>query len=315
MKFFTSARAKINGDSAVALGCFDGVHIGHSKIISETVKVARELSLTSAVWSFQAPPKSVLNEELSSASSVLTPKNEKRALIRKLDVDVLICVPFDLKIAKLSPREFFVDILLKRLNAKHIFCGFNYRFGYRGSGDVSLLRSLCNEFSVSLTVFDEITVGGKTVSSSAIRAFLASGEIERAQEMLGRPFSIRGIVKDGQHLGRTLGFPTVNQELPKDKATVKNGVYLTRVRLGRTTKFGVTNIGMRPTVEGKELVCETHILNYSGNLYGKCLTVEFLKFIRPERKFNSLDELSAQVHLDMRSAIEYSKGNNSEVGL
>ena len=315
MKFYTSARAKINSESAVALGCFDGVHIGHSKIISSTVKKAQELSLTSLVWSFQAPPKSFFGDGVNSSTGVLTPKSEKRALIRKLGVDVLVCVPFNEKIAKLSPREFFVDILVNRLNARHIFCGFNYRFGYKGSGDATLLRELCDEFGVSLTVVDEITVDGNTVSSTAIRAFLASGEVERAHKMLGRPFSIRGIVKDGQHLGRTLGFPTINQEPPKDKAALKNGVYLTRVRLGKGFKFGVTNIGMRPTVNGKEPVCETHILNYSGNLYGKCLTVEFLKFIRPEKKFQSLDELSEQVHQDMQYATEYSKGNNSEVGL
>lgn len=301
MKFYTSARTKINTESSVALGCFDGVHIGHSKIISTAVSTAKERSLTSVVWSFQAPPKGILSEKTDSIT-VLTPPTEKKRLIRNLGVDVLFCVPFNEKIAKLSPRDFFENILIKNLNAKHIFCGFNYRFGYKGEGDTKLLGALCEEFGISLTVIDEITVDNVTVSSSAIRSYLLSGKLENAQKMLGRPFALKGKVNDGQHLGRTLGFPTINQEVPKNKIPIKSGVYLTRVKFGKTLKYGVTNIGMRPTVNGTEPICETHILDFSGNLYGKNVTVEFIKFIRGEQKFNSLDELSKQVNKDISEA-------------
>ena len=301
MKFYTSARTKINSESSVALGCFDGVHIGHSKIISNAVKVAKENSLVSVVWSFQAPPKVILSEQSESAT-VLTPPSEKKRLIRALDVDILFCVPFNEKIARLSPKDFFEEILIKRLNAKHIFCGFNYRFGYKGSGDSTLLQALCKEYGISLTIVDEVSIAQSTVSSSAIRTFLANGEIESAQKMLGRPFTLRGKIKDGQHLGRTLGFPTINQDIPKNKLTVKNGVYLTRVEVGKVKKYGITNIGMRPTVNGNEPICETHILDFCGNLYGRYATVEFIKFIRAEKKFNSLDELSKQVNKDISEA-------------
>ena len=303
MIFYSSALAKINTHSAVALGCFDGVHIGHSKIVSSTVAAAKEKSLTSVVWSFQTPPKNILSG--TDTTGLLTPSNEKKRLMRGLGVDVMISVPFNKKIARLTPRDFFENILIKRLGAKHIFCGFNYRFGYMGSGDVTLLRSLCEEFGIALTVVDEVKIDGITVSSSAIRALLSEGMLDKAEKMLGRPFSVCGKVKDGQHLGRRLGFPTVNQEVPNGKTLLKNGVYLTRIKLGKAIKYGVTNIGMRPTVSGKEPICETHILDFDGDLYGKYLTVEFITFLRSEKKFDSLDELSLQVMNDIETAKKF----------
>ena len=305
MKLSTSALASTSLDSAVALGCFDGVHIGHSEIIKKTVEISKSNSLLSVVWSFQAPPKSFFAKNDSSSHELLTTLPEKKSLIRKLGVDLLICVPFDERIAKLNPREFFENIIIGRLNAKHIFCGFNYRFGSGGSGDIALLRSLCDEHSINLTVVDEIKIDVKTVSSSAIRNYLLQGEIESAERMLGRKFSLRGKVREGQHLGRQLGFPTVNQEVPHNKILIKNGVYITRVKFGRVTKYGVTNIGIRPTVGGNEPICETHIIDFCGDLYGKYVTVEFLKFLRSEKKFNSLDELSKQVKKDIEAVKKY----------
>ena len=305
MKLYRSAFTKTEHASAVALGCFDGVHIGHSEIIKSAVKKAHEHSLTSVVWSFEAPPKSFFTKDPDSQSALLTPLSEKRELIKNLGADVLISVKFDEKIARLSPREFFTAILIKRLNAKYIFCGFNYRFGHKGSGDVTLLQKLCEEFSVTLCVVDEIKLDGVTVSSSAIRSYLSAGDVEKAQKMLGRPFFLKGKVKDGQHLGRTLGLPTINQDVANDKLLIKNGVYFTKVSLNGKTKYGITNIGMRPTVNGKYPVCETHILDFNENLYGKTVTVEFLKFLRSEKKFSSLEELTAQVHTDIDIAKKY----------
>ena len=305
MKLYRSAFTKIEQSSAVALGCFDGVHIGHSEIIKCTVKKAHEHSLTSVVWSFEAPPTSFFDKTPNSQSALLTPLSEKRALIKDLGADVLISVKFDEKIASLSPRKFFTDILIDRLNAKYIFCGFNYRFGHKGGGDVALLRELCEEFGITLYVIDEIKLDGVTVSSSAIRSYISNGDVEKAQKMLGRPFFLRGKVKDGQHLGRTLGFPTINQDVTENKLSIKNGVYFTKITFNGKTKYGITNIGLRPTVNGKYPVCETHILDFNGNLYGKTVTVEFLKFLRSEKKFNSLDELTAQVHTDIDLAKKY----------
>jgi len=175
MRFYTSTRPKIKNESSVALGCFDGVHVGHSEIISSAVNAAKKNGLTSIVWSFQTPPKSILSENFNS-SYLLTSLTEKKKLMRELQVDILICVPFNEKIAKLSPRDFFKNIIVNRLNAKQIFCGFNYRFGYMGEGDVKLLQSLCDEFGISLTVLKEITVDGintKNISTKDLHGAIA----------------------------------------------------------------------------------------------------------------------------------------------
>ncbi len=305
MKVYRSAYAKTNSDSAVALGCFDGVHIGHAQIIKNATKEAKKSGLCSVVWSFQAPPKSFfLNEP-----SIITPLSQKRKMIKDLGVDILISTQFNEKIASLTPENFFEDILIGCLRAKHIFCGFNYRFGKGGTGDVKLLQNLCKKFDIKLTVFDEIKLDGNLVSSSAIRSYLLEGDIENAQKMLGRPYYIHEKIKDGQHLGRTLGFPTVNQSVPQNCLPIKNGVYLTKVKFDKKTRYGITNIGMRPTVNGTERVAETNIFDFEGSLYGKYVTVEFIKFIRAETKFASLDELKKQVNKDIQTAKEIIENN------
>ena len=300
MRVYHSAYAKSNRDSAVALGCFDGVHIGHTEIIKNMVKEAKINDLCPIVWSFQAPPKSFFSNE----PAIITPLPQKRKLIRELGAEILISTSFNEKIASLTPKEFFDNILIGCLRAKHVFCGFNYRFGKDGAGDVNLLSELCKSHKIKLTVFDEIKIDSVLVSSSAVRSYLLSGDIESAQRMLGKSYVLREKIKDGQHLGRTLGFPTVNQSIPENCLPIRNGVYLTRVKFLRKTRYGITNVGMRPTVNGKERVAETNIFNFEGSLYGRYVTVEFLKFIRAERKFSSVEELSAQVQKDIQTAKE-----------
>ena len=302
MKLYRSAGSKLrnakNG-SSVALGCFDGVHIGHAKIISEAVGIAKNKGLCSVIWSFEMPPKSILKNE---KGILITPLNEKKRLIRALGADYLVSVPFNEKIASLTPREFFESILIEKLNAKHIVCGYNYRFGRGGSGDAELLRSLCDERGISLTVIREVKINEKTVSSSAIRALLKDGMLKDAEKMLGRRYYIRAKVSDGQHLGRSLGFPTVNQALNAESSPLRKGVYLTQTKINGQIKYGVTNVGNRPTVTENSLVCETHILDFNGSLYGKTLKVEFIEFIRDERKFTSLDDLKKQIEADVKTA-------------
>ena len=303
MKVYHSAYTKIQGNSAVALGCFDGVHIGHTQIIKDATKEAKKSGLCSVVWSFQTPPKKFFSENDQKNISI-TPFQEKRKLIKNLGADVLISTNFDEKIASLSPEDFFENIIIGCLHAKHIFCGFNYRFGKGGKGDVNLLEKLCKKHQIKLSVSDEIKIGEKSVSSSAIRTYLLDGDIENAQKMLGHPCVLREKIKDGQHLGRTLGFPTINQSVPEECLPIKNGVYLTKIKFLKKTKYGITNIGMRPTVQGKERVAETNIFDFEGSLYGKYATVEFIKFIRAERKFDSLEDLTNQVNKDIKTAKE-----------
>ena len=285
----------------VALGCFDGVHLGHESVIREARRIADEMGLELTVWSFEEPPR---NYFAPRSVPLLTDRNEKRARMRSLGADVFLSVPFDADIAGTSPTSFFEDILCEKLCARHLVCGFNFTFGARGAGNTALLRSMCEERGIGLTVMPPVTLGGKEVSSSSIRTAISNGEMRGAASQLGRPYSISATVVNGQHLATSLGFPTANQLFPEKKAVPAYGVYAVRVRLGRRRYFGITNIGMRPTVNGTLLCAETNIFELCEDLYGKQMTVELLHFIRPEKKFDSIDELAARVHEDIRHAKE-----------
>lgn len=283
----------------VALGCFDGVHIGHAELIRRAKRIAAEHALPLAVFSFEKPPR---NFFCSDGIPILTPFEEKKRIMRSLGTDLFVCVRFDFDIAELSAEQFFFGILKEKLKASHLVCGFNYRFGKNGVGDTALLQRLCEENGVTLSIVPPVAIDGITASSSEIRKMLADGNLKSAARLLGRPYSIVSTVVDGQHLGRTLGFPTVNQLFENDATPLRNGVYATRVRMGHSLKSAITNVGVRPTVDGHTLCAETNIFDFDGDLYGKRLRVEFIDFIRPERKFGSVAELSDQVHRDIECA-------------
>lgn len=287
--------------SVVALGCFDGVHLGHRAVILRAVRWAKELGLSSTVFAFESSPK---NYFVPNSVPQLTDREAKIALLEALGVDTVVCVPFDQTIAATSPEDFFYKILCTSLGARHIVCGYNYSFGAKGAGNTELLASLCHAAGVGLSVLPPITIDGTAVSASAIRQALEEGRLDDAYLLLGRFFSIRSAVVDGQHLGRKLGFPTVNQILSHGRVIPKYGVYFSRVSIEGTDKryFGITNVGTRPTVGSEFVGAETHILDFEGDLYGKQVEVELLSFLRSERKFNSIEELSKQVHADIEIA-------------
>ena len=287
--------------SVVALGCFDGVHKGHRAVIERAIAQAKELELSSAVWTFSEPSKNFFTP---GAIPLITSKEEKCKLIEALGVDLVLCLDFDESIANLSPEEFFNDILVGRLSAAHIVCGFNYSFGSKGAGNTELLSKLCEEAGIGLTVLPAVLMEGIDVSSSLIRGFIESGELEQAEKYLGYPFSITAEVIGGKRLARKLGFPTVNITPPAYSVIPKHGVYLTSVSFEGSDGelFGITNIGMRPTVESEALCAETHIFDFDGDLYGKELRVNFLRFIRPERLFDSIEDLKSQVEQDIEIA-------------
>ena len=299
MKSYKTNEFFSDSPSVVALGCFDGVHIGHQTVIKRAVSIAKELSVKSAVWTFDESPRNFFTPY---SSPVITDRDEKRKLMRTLGIDIFVSIPFDIETGALSPEDFFERILLQKLRAVHIVCGFNYSFGKGGAGKTDLLRTLCDENGVGLTVIESIDTNGAPISSSRIREAIESGNIEEAQKYLGRPYSINTIVIDGQKLARRLGFPTVNQVFERGILVPKSGVYITRVTIDSKKHYGITNVGIRPTVGGKTLCAETHILDFSGNLYGKKLRVEFLHFMRPETAFSSIDELSQKVHDDIATA-------------
>lgn len=292
--------------SVVALGCFDGVHIGHRAVIEEAVRIAKASALAGAVWTFAEPPRNFFSP---GSVSVLTDKAQKCRLISELGVDILFCVDFNAEIAALSPEEFFSEIVISKLNAKHVVCGFNYTFGAKSAGDTELLSALCAQHGIGFTSLEPITSGGISVSSSLIRTLIASGNVERAREYLGYPYTIVSSVVDGQKLARRLGFPTVNLLPQKSTVLPKNGVYLSRIDFAENEQelLGITNVGMRPTVKAEEICAETHIFDFDGDLYGKELRVELLHFLRAERLFDSVDDLREQVLKDIESAKKIAK--------
>lgn len=304
MKIYSSINYTSKTPSVVALGCFDGVHLGHKEVIKTARSVSDSLGVPCAVWTFDEPPR---NYFLKNAVPLITDKDQKTSLISALGVDKFISVPFTKETARISAEEFFTEILIKRLKAIHIVCGFNYSFGEGGKGNVEMLKALCEKMKIGLTVLDPISVGDITVSSSAIRDALSSGQVEKANALLGRPFSLKTVVISGQHLARKLGFPTVNQSFPDRMLIPSYGVYVTRVSIeGRSKKYyGITNVGIRPTVGGNAVFAETNIFNFSGDLYGRWVKVEYLHFIREERKFNGIEALASQIDKDIAEAKKY----------
>lgn len=293
-----------NAPSVVALGCFDGVHIGHRAVIEMAVKIAKQMDLASAVWTFGEPPKNFFFPE---SVKLLTDKAEKCRRISDLGVDMLFCVDFTGEIAALTPEEFFSEVVIKKINAKHVVCGFNYTFGAKSAGNTELLSTLCEQHGIGLTVIDPVTYGGISVSSSLIRSLITSGEMQKVSEYLGYPYTLASTVVDGQKLARRLGFPTVNLTPSASIILPKNGVYVSRVDLEGNARelFGITNIGMRPTVKADAICAETHIFDFDGDLYGKELRVELLNFLRAEQLFDSIEELREQVQKDIAAAKDF----------
>ncbi len=287
--------------SVVALGCFDGLHLGHRADIGEARRIADTLGCDLTVWTFEEPPK---NFFAPHSISLITSQNEKKEEMRRLGVDLLVCVPFDQRIQALSAEAFFEEILLKRLKATHLVCGYNYSFGAGGRGNPALLETLCQKAGISLTTIPPVLRNGVAVSSSEIRRAIEEGRLSDATELLGRPYSLTAPVVDGRKLGRTLGFPTLNQRFFRGALIPRHGVYLTRTTYDPQTPpiFGITNVGNRPTVGGHHLVAETHLFDFEGSLYGKEITVEFLEFLRDEVPFESVEALAEQVHRDMDRA-------------
>lgn len=302
MKTVRTLDFKLNVPSVVALGCFDGLHIGHRALISEARRAADEQGLALTVFSFSEPPRNFFSP---GSVPLLTDIKEKKRLMRSLGVDIFVSVNFSAEISALSPTDFFSSIILERLSAATLFCGFNYRFGNKAEGDAKLLKSLCEANGVGFSAIPPVLVDGNTVSSSEIRRLLALGEVSAAAKLLGRNYSISSTVVSGQQLGRTLGFPTVNQLIDANSAPLQRGVYVTRTRVGRMIKRSITNLGTRPTVDGSTLCAETNLFDFEGDLYGRSIRVEFIEFIRPEKKFDSVEELSAQVQKDIEIAKSY----------
>ena len=281
---------------AVALGYFDGLHKGHAEVLGKTLGAA-DRGFVPSVMLFDVPPAEAVTGR--KTERLLT--DDERDGVLKMSGFELLYISFN-ELRDMSPREFVEEVLCRRFNAGEVFCGFNYTFGKNGEGDVESLKTECSRFGINVNVSGCVTVDGETVSSSAIRKLIADGKTERANEMLGYSFGFTAPVFSGDHRGRLLGAPTINQYLPDGLVTPKFGVYAAVADINGMCYSGVTNIGKRPTFDGVSLRSETFILGFDGDLYGKNVTVRLVSFIRGEMKFPSADALKEQIVRDERTA-------------
>ncbi len=304
MEAFYLPFTQLNTETAVALGFFDGVHTGHRAVISQTVKYAKDNGLKAVVWTFDDSPKSVFSGQ---EIPVITTAAEKQKLFEEMGVDILISFPFDERVQKLECADFTEEILCKCLKAKKVFCGFNYSFGAGGKGTPEMLKELCDSKGIETEILSPVEKVWATVSSSRIREMIENGDVSKATELLGRPYSICGVVTHGKKLGRTIGFPTVNHVIESKKVTPKDGVYLTRILFDGNVYYGITDIGVKPTVGTHARGAETYIFGFDGDLYGKNIKTEFLEYLRGEKKFLSVEQLKTQISCDEQKAKEILK--------
>ncbi len=273
--------------TAIALGTFDGVHIAH-RVVLDLPDGYKKTAVT-----FKIPPKMFFegNKEL------LVTFEERLELLKGLGFQEVVALDFA-EVKNAEPSE-FLELLYNTYNPKIISCGFNYRFGKNGAGDIELLQKFCAEKGIECRICDAVTQDGAAVSSTLIRNLLKQGEIEKANTLLQSEFSFTAPVIEGDKRGRTIGFPTINQRYPDDLVKIKFGVYKTKLLFDRKAYDGITNIGIRPTFESEYVISETYIKDFSGDLYGKTVKIIPRKFLREEIKFASLEELKKQILIDL----------------
>lgn len=284
--------------TSVALGYFDGLHKGHMKILHSALSSSGD-GVEPFVLLFDCHPQTVIGK--TAPSSIMT-KDDRDSLLSEMGFHILT-IPFT-DIREMSAKEFVEEILFRKLNAKTVCCGFNYRFGKNASGDSKTLSELCKNYGIETIVESEQTVDGETVSSTKIRSLIEDGNITLVNKLLGRPFGYTLEVIHGNKNGRLLGFPTANQAFPENFTVPKYGVYASKTTVDGKIYRSITNIGIRPTLSDDTLLSETHIIGFDRDLYGEKIKVELLKFIRSERKFNSLEEVFTQVREDIKLASE-----------
>ena len=291
----------IDGKTAVAIGKFDGIHLGHRKLLDKILEEKRD-GLRSVVFTFDPPPEVFFTGTMIPQ---LFTGFEKRAAFEELGIDVLVEFPLTAETAATEPEDFVRRILVGQLGADFIAAGTDVSFGDKGRGDQHLLRNLSREMGYELELIDKVRIDGEEISSTRVRNQVADGNMPMVKRLLGYNYCVCGYVEHGRHIGHTIGVPTVNLMPPPGKLLPPYGVYSSRVHMDGKSYDGMTNIGRKPTISEKERVgAETYIYDYDGDAYGKLIKVELIRFVRPEMKFDSIDDLKTQIKSDLINARE-----------
>lgn len=296
--FNSSEKHKTKKTLALALGTFDGLHIGHRALIDQ-INLYNGI-YKSAVYTFSNHPESYFNKD--KAPFKIMTRDEKIKKFSDFSVDYLIMDEFNEKIASLEAEDFIEKLLIDRYNIFKIVVGFDFRFGYQAKGDVALLKELSKKHKFHLKVVPPVSIGDEVVSSSNIRSLISSGDMERASILLGRNYNIEGKVVHGYKRGRRLGFPTANLEFDDEKLVPQYGIYITKVEVDNNYFWGLTNIGVNPTFNTEGLFVETHLLDFDKEIYDSSINIQFIRRIREEIKFNSIEELKSQIYRDVEFA-------------
>ena len=305
-------------ETAIALGTFDGVHLGHQELIKRTVNAAKAKGLASGVFTFSNHPKNVILKK-DAVKNILY-KKEKEDIIQSLGVDYLFDIPFTQDIMGMEKEEYVKKLLVDRCKAKVISCGYNHRFGYKALGDTKALEELGLKYGYDAIVMEPFKIDNNVVSSTLIRTQIASGRVDKCLAYMGRYYAIRGEVVVGNRLGRKIGFPTSNLVIDLSMVTPPNGVYVTYCTYNNKRYPSVTNVGIKPTIESQENESEvrvknveTHIFDFDNELYGKTITVEFLRKLRDEVKFDDIQDLADQIVRDCREARKYHEKKYTQI--
>jgi len=295
-----------HGPSSITIGNFDGLHIGHMELLKNTITLAKANNTIPVVLTFNPMPEEYFQNEYFFR---LMNNTEKLDFIEDYGIEEIILIPFNEKFSKMDKNRFIDEVLIKKLNAKHIIVGNDFRFGHKRIGDVKLLKSYGHDKGIEVTIVSLIEISGKKISSTSIRKLLISGKISEANNILGKPFSIQGKIIHGEKVGRELGYPTANIEIYKSYPI--NGIFLVEVLYENSDKlYGLASIGNKPTFSGTNDVLEVFIFNFKLDIYGETIKVIFLEKIRDQIKFNTKEELIGQMKNDHHIALNILREQN-----
>ena len=299
-----------NKNSVVTIGTFDGVHVGHKKIIKKLVKIAKQENLIAAILTFFPHPRMVLQSD--SNIKLINTIDEKSQILESLGVNHLVVHEFTQEFSRLTALEFVRDILVDKLHVKHLIVGYDHRFGRNRSANIDDLRELGETYNFKITEISAKEIDEVAVSSTKIRNSLVEGDIHLANKYLGYNFSLTGKVIKGKSLGSQIGFPTANIKIKERyKLIPKNGSYVVKVHVNNSMIYGMMNIGENPTIEDKESSIEVHLFDFNKNIYNQYIKIELLDRLRDEQKFNSVDDLKIQLSKDKETSLNYIQNINA----